>query len=158
MSGACSILAPETTQALPRKIQNLNLRAACARRVDCAMDPSPEPVVKTPKVRRARSRVALVKSIWRAADAQVRDIEDRLVAAGQEPAERERDARMLAVLVKTLRELVAIDEERAAAKSQAESYDDDSVPRDIDEFRRELARKIDAVIAERTASSSGETE
>jgi hypothetical protein len=105
-----------------------------------------------------RGRVALVKSIWRAADAQVRDIEDRLAAAGQEPIDRERDARMLAVLVKTLRELVLIDDARAAAKTQAEPDDDESVPRDIDEFRRELARKIEAVIAERTASSSDETE
>src|SRR6202030_3884108 len=64
-----------------------------APRAPSIQDPSPEPV-KTPKARRARSRVALVKSIWRAADAQVRDIEDRLLAAGQEPIERERDARM----------------------------------------------------------------
>lgn len=100
-------------------------------------------------------RVALVRRIWRTAEAQVRDIEDRLAAAGQEPPERERDARMLAVLVKTLRELVAIDAALPAGKAgkvgkaAAEADDDDPVPRDIDEFRRELARRIDALVASR---------
>jgi hypothetical protein len=89
-------------------------------------------------------RVALVKRLWRTADRQVRDIEDRLVRHQQQPDERERDARMLAVLVKTLRELSTLDEDKGGdAKDTAT---DDEGPRDIDEFRRELARKMDAFI------------
>jgi hypothetical protein len=97
------------------------------------------------------ARGLLVKRLWRAAEAQVGDIEQRLAAAGQEPPERERDARLLAVLVKTLRELAAFDQAHSAAQSRTEPADDDAGPRDMDEFRRELARKIDAIIAERDA-------
>jgi hypothetical protein len=87
-----------------------------------------------------------VARIWRTAEAQVRDIEDRLRARAQPPDEREKDARTLAVLVKTLRELTALDE----AEGRSETEDDDSGPRDIDEFRRDLARRMDAFVAERT--------
>ena len=41
--------------------------------------------------------------------AQVRDIEERLSRHAQQPDDRERDARTLAVLVKTMRELAALD-------------------------------------------------
>ena len=105
------------------------------------------------------SRRQLVQRLWRTASRQVREIEDRLRArAGGEPeedaSERERDARMLAVLVKTLRELSALDQAASAAETpaqpQADSLDDDDpVPRDIDEFRRELTRRIHAFIADR---------
>jgi hypothetical protein len=100
-----------------------------------------------PRGQTTDSRVALMARLWRAAEQQVRDIEQRLKAIGQVPSERERDARALAVLVKTLRELAAFDAARGAAQS-TEPADDDA-PRDMDEFRRELARKIDAIIAER---------
>jgi hypothetical protein len=105
------------------------------------------------------NRLALVKRIWRTAEGQVRDIEDRLAAAEQEPIERERDARMLAVLVKTLRELAAIDEAEKPPKPSPTSDDDnDPVPTDIDEFRRELARRMDALVAARTADAAGESQ
>ena len=55
-------------------------------------------------------RVALVGRLWRTAEAQVRDIEERLARHQQQPDERERDARTLAVLVKTMRELSALDD------------------------------------------------
>ena len=107
-----------------------------------ALPPLPRRRNIAPRDRRRLSgnREQLVRRLWRTAEAQVRDIEDRLIAAEQEPVERERDARMLAVLVKTLRELAAFDEANAAkpASTRTESDDDDPVPRDIDEFRREL--------------------
>lgn len=93
-------------------------------------------------------RVALVGRLWRTAEAQVRDIEDRLMRNQQQPDERERDARTLAVLVKTLRELTALDE----ADAGPETKDDDDGPRDIDEFRRDLARRMDALVASRTGA------
>jgi hypothetical protein len=92
----------------------------------------------------------------------VREIEDRMRARASggeagEPAERERDARMLAVLVKTLRELAALDESHkdAARAVQADPTDDDPVPRDIDEFRRELARRIQAFVGSDSAATPG---
>jgi hypothetical protein len=104
------------------------------------------------------ARRTLVKRLWRAADRQVRDIEKRLQGAGQEPTERERDVRGLAVLVKTLRELAAFDEAHPAAKTRTDPEDDDYGPRDIDDFRRELARKMDALVARRAERAAGESE
>jgi hypothetical protein len=98
-------------------------------------------------------RCSLVARLWRTAERQVRDIEVRLARDQQEPAERERDARVLAVLVKTLRELTALDEAKADMKSQPEApaADDDAVPRDLDELRRELARRVDRLRQRRAA-------
>ncbi len=93
------------------------------------------------------ARISLVARLWRTAERQVRDIETRLASAAPDPAERERDARVLAVLVKTLRELHAFDGANLRGKVEAESDNDDSV-RDLDEFRRELARKIDRLAAQ----------
>ncbi len=59
----------------------------------------------------------------------------------------ERTARTLASLARTLREVVALD-----SKSTAETDDDDAGPRNLDEFRRELARRMDAIIAGREAA------
>ena len=95
-------------------------------------------------------RVEIVRRLWRTAEAQVRDIEDRLLQDKQEPDQRERDARVLAVLVKTLRELSALNESQGETPTTA--GDDDEVPRDIDEFRRELARRMDAFVESRTGA------
>jgi hypothetical protein len=100
----------------------------------------------------AASRKSFIARLWRTAEWQVRDIEERLAVATQEPVERERDARMLGVLVKTLRELAAFDER----DGEADSADDDSGPHDIEEFRRELARRMDEIVARRTGGATGE--
>lgn len=92
------------------------------------------------------SRVSLVARLWRTAERQVRDIEARLALAQQEPADRERDARVMAVLVKTLRELTQFDE-----RANETAQDDDDGPRDIDEFRRDLARRMEEFVRERSA-------
>ncbi|MDX2238940.1 MAG: hypothetical protein NW203_15360 [Hyphomonadaceae bacterium] len=75
---------------------------------------------------------------------------DRVLAvlAPENPEEGERAARTLASLARALRELAAL---RAADhEAEAETADDDDpIPRDIDEFRRELARRIEAFVGER---------
>lgn len=104
----------------------------------------------------AGSRSALVARMWRAAERQVEEIEDRLAVAGIELAERESNARTLAVVAKTLRELAVVDEAENSRKGKKQApdddVDDDPVPRDIDEFRRELARRIHALVDSRTNS------
>jgi transposase-like protein len=111
--------------------------------------------VAQPRRRRRLSgdRVAIVRRMWRTAEAQVRDIEDRLRQDPQPPDERERNARVLAVLVKTLRDLSTLDESQAdTAATTNMAGNDDEVPRDIDEFRRELARRMDAFVESRTGA------
>jgi hypothetical protein len=98
-------------------------------------------------------RAAIVRRIWRTAEAQVRDIEDRLMQSGQPPDARERDARAMAVLVKTIRELSTLDDLKTGDAATTErARDDDEVPRDINEFRRALAERIEAFNERRTGS------
>lgn len=105
--------------------------------------------------RGSRGRVGLIAKLWSTAERQVREIEKRLRIGGQEPTERERDARVLAITVRTLRELRALD----AAQSQQEPASGDEQQYDnLDDFRRELARKMDAIVALRTAGGAGRGE
>jgi len=124
-----------------------------------------KPTPQKPK-RVSGKRGAIVQRLWKAAERQVRDIESRLMLAKQEPAERERDTRMMAVLVKTLGELSALDGAKPGAKSARlstptapEQHDDssDDIPRDIEEFRRELARRIAGLAAEAATETDNGT-
>ena len=131
-----------------------------------------KPRRSAPKKKRPQAltgeREAVVQRLWRTAERQVADIEQRLMAADQEPAERERDTRMMAVLVKTLVELGALDDAkpkksgaRGAAKSspvapeQHDNASDES--RSLDEFRRELARRIAALAGDEPAETDNGT-
>src|SRR5262249_12876051 len=105
-----------------------------------------EAIMTEPKPRhRVGQRAKLVRRIWRTAEAQVREIERRLIDQPPPPEERERNARTLAVLARTLRDLDALDCDNSGRPTQ----DDDTVPRDVEALRRELSRKIDEIIAER---------
>jgi hypothetical protein len=103
---------------------------------------------RLPKVRRK----ALVGRLWRTAEQQVEQIEEWLTRHGQEPDDR--NTRAIATLTKTVRELAAFDEAQAAkrprVRTKTDPAHDDPVPRDIEEFRRELARRIHALVARRT--------
>lgn len=77
------------------------------------------------------------------------DAVERVLAAlsADDPGEGERSARTLASLARTLRELSAMS--GAEPTAETASDDDDAIPRDLDEFRRELARRIEAFVGER---------
>ena len=110
--------------------------------------------VAGPKITRlSNARASLINRLWRTADRQVRDIEKRLHLGAQDPDERERDARVLATTVKTLRELRALD---AAQAEQEPSPPDEHGPNNLDDFRRDLARKIEAIVAGRSAPAAGD--
>jgi hypothetical protein len=111
----------------------------------------------------SEQRAALVRRLWRTAEGRVKEIEARLTLDTLAPAERERDARAMAVLVKTLRDINELDAERDrktskrdgnAAATPEENYDD---PRQIDEFRRELARRIAAINGGTDSNTDGES-
>jgi hypothetical protein len=100
-------------------------------------------------------RVALVTRMMRAAEMQVSEIEQRLARPQPEFAERERDARLMAVLVKTVRELTALDALHDDASTTAET-DEDDVPANIDELRRELSRRVSELRERPDGRGSGE--
>jgi transposase-like protein len=70
----------------------------------------------------------------------------QLGALARTPADAERCARTLATLTQTLHALTRL--RGGLAPDSGPDYDD--IPADIDEFRRELARRIDAFVASRT--------
>jgi hypothetical protein len=74
------------------------------------------------------------------------------VLGAADSAEAERSARTLASLARALKEVM-----RLAAPEQAPDPDeDDPMPRDLDEFRRELARRIEALAAEAEGQAPGD--
>jgi hypothetical protein len=81
-------------------------------------------------------RTALAERLWRAAERQAAEVEQRIAAGPRPVAEAERDARVLSVLARTLRELAAAD---AAARDEE---DGDAAPDDIDELREALDERL----------------
>lgn len=90
------------------------------------------------------ARAGLIVRMMNAAERQVRDIEARPVAAPEELDGRERNARVLGMLVKTLRELAQVDT-RTPRQRKPKDEDDDAIPRNLDELRQELTRRLEAM-------------
>jgi hypothetical protein len=109
------------------------------------------------KTSRAATRVALVARLMRAAELQIYGLEQQLEKAGYVPAESERNSRVTAALARTMRELAAKDERDTSRKAPNKSGEsnDEPVPLDIDELRRSLIRKMDAILAEREGTLPG---
>jgi hypothetical protein len=112
----------------------------------------PLPRRRLPAVQRGRrlgnaARRAMIARLWHSAHDEVDELSQRLArAAGAAPdGERERNTRLLATLARTLQQLMALDPMPTSrpAKKDVPRDDDDSVPRDLDELRRELARRVD---------------
>ena len=68
----------------------------------------------------------------------------RLAAGPQHPREMEQAARALGALMRTLRELNALLSQHNA-QAGADLYDD--MPADMDAFREQLARRLEAIMA-----------
>ncbi len=74
------------------------------------------------------------------------------------PAQRietESRARVLASLARTLKEVMRL-REQERGDDKAKAADDDAVPRDLDEFRRELSRRLEGLVAGAAPVSAGE--
>jgi molecular chaperone GrpE (heat shock protein) len=82
--------------------------------------------------------------------AAVENLRAQLKREPQSPQDAERTARTLSSLTETLQKLQRLQ----CAVPQSGSYDDD-MPADIDEFRTELARRIEAFVASRSEPGDG---
>jgi hypothetical protein len=94
------------------------------------------------------ARDALIGKLWRAAERRAVAIEQRISAAAEDDVETvERDAKVLASLARTMRELIVLEQAAAgAAKSTLTERDaDDEPPRDIDAFRDALADRLESL-------------
>jgi hypothetical protein len=108
----------------------------------------------------AADRVSLAARLWRTAERQARDIEERLARPSASMPERERDVRMLGMLVRSLRDLTLFEAAGPAGAGAAPGAEEEP-DIDIDALRGEFARHINALIdrfeAEREqASAQGE--
>jgi hypothetical protein len=110
----------------------------------------------------AGDRLSVVARIMRAAERQVAEIDRRI---GTENDQGEKDARTLALLARTVRELTAVDamnreldtvKEAPGGNDSSARSSDEPVPRDIEELRRSVSRKLQQIIAERDGGPAGE--
>lgn len=109
------------------------------------------PVRPAAKRKPARSggRKAVIGKLWKAAQTQLEAHEAHLAELPAGTAASETDAKTLATLARTVRELVALD--TAAAGEGGKSEDEPSPAeglRRVDELRRELARRMERLIAD----------
>lgn len=97
------------------------------------------------------ARKAVVTRLWRAAQRQLDAHEVRLDELPKGAAASESEAKALAVLARTVRELVALD---AAAPGREDKSNDELSPaaglRHVAELRKELARRLEVLAAGET--------
>ena len=102
------------------------------------------PIILNPKA-------ALTARLWRAAELQAAEIEARLATGPRLVADSERDARVLSVLARTLRELSAVE----ANSRDGEEEDEDAAPDDLDELRTALGQRLRKLTSERERAGPG---
>jgi len=91
-------------------------------------------------------RIALAARIQSVVEREM-DAVERVLETFDAPSnktEAERSARTLASLARTLREITALIQ--PDQMTPPDDADDDSIPRDIDELRRELARRLKGLV------------
>jgi hypothetical protein len=108
---------------------------------------SNDPVLPQQRAALAQLIMSLVERELRAAERII----ERIAPGDQ--IEAEHGARTLASISRTLREIEALNQPDQV--TPPDEADDDPVPRDIDEFRRELARRIRGFIEARRNSAGG---
>jgi hypothetical protein len=120
-------------------------------------DDEDAPVLPAAKGRRLPvARKLVVNKLWRAARRQLDAHEAHLDGLPQGAAASEGDAKALAVLARTVRELVALD---AASASKEGRSDDDFSPaaglRHVAELRQNLARRLEYIVAGGSPGGAG---
>ena len=101
-----------------------------------------------------QQRIAIAQRILTTVEREMDAIERILktITPGDQ-LEAEHGARTLASLSRTLRDIAALNRLDDETPNDDAEDDDDPIPRDIDEFRNELARRIDALIEKRSGES-----
>jgi hypothetical protein len=105
--------------------------------------------------RKVISRKAVVGQLWRAAKRQIDTHEEHLADLPKGTTASEADAKALAVLARTVRELVAIEEPPVARKDKR--TDDPSAADDlrhVAQLRQDLARRLEALAAQDARENS----
>lgn len=108
------------------------------------------------------SRVDLVERLWAAAEAQVRAHEARLKGLGPGEAGSEAQAKSLATLARTIKELIEMDTAAIEVDRALEDADNPhelepgTALSDLASLREELARRLEGIERDGAADLSGE--
>jgi hypothetical protein len=146
---------PPATRALKEATDLLAERIPIAGEGKSPPSPAPSPPLASPAegaetIESPPGAAAAMERIERLVEKELAAEEAmraRLGPLPRPPGEAERAARTLATLTQTLHTLQRL---RCGVSASSGLDDDDDMPRDIDEFRRDLARRIDAFVASRT--------
>lgn len=102
--------------------------------------------------RLAPSRRRLLGRLWQSAERQVAEVEARLMQGHERAGGLEQDAKTLAIVTRTVRDLLAIDEVAQSETRSAGAPPHDLAIRSRSEFRAELAQRLAGLLAERDGS------
>ena len=119
----------------------------------------PQPASAPKSKRKLVSRKAVVGQLWRATKRQIDTHEEHLADLPKGATASEADAKALAVLARTVRELVAIDEPPVARKDK--HTDEPSAADDlrhVAQLRQDLARRLEALAAQDASENSQEAD
>jgi hypothetical protein len=152
-----SIIVDEDDGAAKAGLNRQRARRTAVRRKD-----QPSPRIKRTAVERVddpppATGALLIERVTRAIERELSLIE--VIVGGshlkpQQRTEAERRARTLASLARTLGEVTRL----RAGQEKVKPADDDAVPRDLDEFRRALSRRLEQMVAAPTPAPAGEHE
>ena len=110
-------------------------------------DTPPAVLAQKPK-KPSISRKAVVGQLWRAAKRQLDTHEEHLADLPKGATASEADAKALATLARTVRELVAIEEPQAVKRDkQTDELSAADGLRHVAQLRQELARRLEALAA-----------
>ncbi|WP_347265307.1 hypothetical protein [Nitrobacter sp.] len=151
------VILDEDDDAAKAGLSRQRTRGTAARRKD-----QPSPRVKRTAVERLddpppATGALLIERVTRAIERELSLIE--VIVGGnhlkpQQRTEAERRARTLASLARTLGEVTRL----RAGQEKVKPADDDAVPRDLDEFRRALSRRLEQMVAPPATPPAGEHE
>lgn len=119
--------------------------SATAKTAKTARATSTRKAAKSPAVESEEAAGSLIERVERAVEREIAQIEAMVGGADEltEPrSDAERRARTLASLTRTLLELRRL----RADDDVQRTADDDAIPRDLDELRRALSRRLDQLV------------
>lgn len=92
-------------------------------------------------------RAALAQRIQAVVEREMAVVEQIVAIIGpSDKSEAEQSVRMLAGISRTLREIAALNQPDNEMAPDGSDDDDDDFPRDIDQFRREIARRLQGLV------------
>lgn len=151
------IILEEHDDAAKAGLSRQRTRGTTVRRKD-----QPSPRIKRTAVERVddpppATGAVLIERVTRAIERELSLIE--VIVGGshlkpQQRTEAERRARTLASLARTLGEVTRL----RAGQEKVKPADDDAVPRDLDEFRRALSRRLEQMVVPPATPPAGEHE